>query len=50
VRVEATGDAELEQWAVERDLPPLQSELECPVRVEVQAVAGRRFRKNTTAR
>jgi exopolyphosphatase/guanosine-5'-triphosphate,3'-diphosphate pyrophosphatase len=41
VRVEATGDAELEQWAAQRYLPPLADELECPVRVDVEAGATR---------
>ena len=31
----STGDAELEQWAAERYLPPLETELDCPVRVDV---------------
>jgi len=41
IRVEASGDAELEQWAAERYLPPLEGELGCPVRVDLQ-VAGSR--------
>ena len=41
IRVEATGDAELEQWAAERYLPPLEAELRCPVRVDLR-LAGTR--------
>ena len=50
VRVDVTGDAELEQWAAERYLPPLETELECPVRVDVQTTSARRFRKSARAR
>jgi exopolyphosphatase/guanosine-5'-triphosphate,3'-diphosphate pyrophosphatase len=50
VRVEVSGDAELEQWAAARDLPPLETELACPVRVDVQSASGRRFRKSAPAR
>jgi exopolyphosphatase / guanosine-5'-triphosphate,3'-diphosphate pyrophosphatase len=50
VRVDVTGDAELEQWAAERDLPPLATELACPVHVDVQAASGRRFRKSARPR
>ncbi len=50
VRVDVTGDAELEQWAAERYLPPLETELECPVRVDVQAASARRLRKSAAAR
>jgi exopolyphosphatase/guanosine-5'-triphosphate,3'-diphosphate pyrophosphatase len=56
LRVEATGDAELEQWAAQRFVAPLESELGCPVRVDVQAPAAspaappRRFRKADSAR
>ena len=50
VRVDVTGDAELEQWAAERYLPPLETELECPVRVDVQTTSPRRFRKSARAR
>jgi hypothetical protein len=46
LRVDVTGDAELEQWAAQRYLPPLEAELDCPVRVDVQAAAGRRLRKS----
>jgi exopolyphosphatase/guanosine-5'-triphosphate,3'-diphosphate pyrophosphatase len=45
LRLGVTGDAELEQWAAQRYLPPLEAELDCPVRVDVQAAAGRRLRK-----
>ena len=50
VRVAVTGDAELEQWAAERYLPPLETELGCPVRVDVQATPARRFRKSAQTR
>jgi exopolyphosphatase/guanosine-5'-triphosphate,3'-diphosphate pyrophosphatase len=50
VRVGVIGDAELEQWAAERYLPPLETELECPVRVDVQSTPARRFRKSARAR
>jgi len=50
VRVSVTGDAELEQWAAERYLPPLETELECPVRVDVQTTSARRLRKSARAR
>jgi exopolyphosphatase/guanosine-5'-triphosphate,3'-diphosphate pyrophosphatase len=51
LRVGATGDAELEQWAAQRYLPPLERELDCPVRVDVDTAPGRhRFRKVTRKR
>ena len=46
LRVKATGDAELEQWAAQRYLAPLEDALKRVVRVEVahapSAVNGRR--------
>jgi exopolyphosphatase/guanosine-5'-triphosphate,3'-diphosphate pyrophosphatase len=42
VHVEATGDAELEQWAAQRYVAPLADELDCPIRVEVEAGSSRR--------
>jgi exopolyphosphatase/guanosine-5'-triphosphate,3'-diphosphate pyrophosphatase len=42
VRVDVTGDAELEQWAAQRDVPPLAAELDCPIHVEVEAGGSRR--------
>ncbi len=50
VRVDVVGDAELEQWAAVRHLPPLEAELACPVHIEVQAPPARRFRKTAAAR
>jgi exopolyphosphatase / guanosine-5'-triphosphate,3'-diphosphate pyrophosphatase len=50
VRVDVTGDAELEQWAAERYLPPLEAELACPVRVDVRTASARRVPRTAAAR
>jgi exopolyphosphatase / guanosine-5'-triphosphate,3'-diphosphate pyrophosphatase len=49
VRVEATGDAELEQWAAQRFLEPLADELDCHLRVDVLPAAGRRRSRRAAA-
>jgi len=50
VRAGATGDAELEQWAAQRALAPLEKELGCPVRVDIHpAPAAKRARKAAPA-
>jgi exopolyphosphatase / guanosine-5'-triphosphate,3'-diphosphate pyrophosphatase len=41
IRVDVSGDAELEQWAAERYLPPLETELGCPVRVDMRLTGAR---------
>jgi exopolyphosphatase/guanosine-5'-triphosphate,3'-diphosphate pyrophosphatase len=49
IRVETSGDAELEQWAAQRFLEPLAEELDCHLRVDVQPESGRRRPRRAAA-
>ena len=49
IRAAAGGDAELEQWAAQRYLPPLEEELGCPVRVDIQGSSAARRRSRPIA-